>query len=111
MDLLQSIDALLQLNVVGRKLGLTSRQLAPTLQRYYSSAAAPYLVIGLSQLLPNILLGARGEGGERGTVGISRSALDVMAEVVGVGEIGRCGRMQVGDVRKVLAERLEFVHF
>ena len=81
MDRLQRIDALLEVDVVGRELGLLFSEALATNHPVSESGTPPgvaNLVLGLTQLLLGVLKGARRKGGNLPT---QRAAVSVLAVV------------------------------
>jgi hypothetical protein len=68
MDLLQSVHALLQLDVIVGQLCLPKVEVSSIQSRCRHLFGPAYLLVRLAQLFPNILLRSSGEGRKSGTV-------------------------------------------
>jgi len=66
VHLLQRIDAQLQVDVVGRELGLQERVPSATVERETESFPSSHLIIGLTKLFLGVLEGPRSERGDLG---------------------------------------------
>jgi hypothetical protein len=68
MHLLQSVHALLQLDVIVGELRLSEVEVSSIQSRCRCLFDPAYLLVRLAQLFPNILLRSSGEGRKSGTV-------------------------------------------